>query len=144
MSDGTSDTTLKLLTMTPNTSYNFLRGDLGHYVVRIKTTENTSGLVSWSNWCTYDILKNDPEVPNVITPNGDGLNDVFIVKNITVYPENTLSIFNRWGKKVYEKQGYKNDWDGGGLEDGTYYYVLKIEGRRPFDFHGTVNIFNTK
>jgi len=144
MSDGTSDTTLKLLSNTANTSYNFLRGDLGHYIVRIKTTDSNTGLVSWSNWCTYDILKNDPEVPNVITPNGDGLNDFFIVTNIAVYPENTLQIFNRWGKKVYEKQGYNNEWDGDGLEDGTYYYVLKIEGRRPFDFHGTVNIFNTK
>jgi hypothetical protein len=55
MSDGTSDTTLKLLNHDTQYIYNFLRGDLGHYVVRIKTTENTSGLVSWSNWCTYDI-----------------------------------------------------------------------------------------
>jgi gliding motility-associated-like protein len=140
MSNGT-DSTLVLFDTTKSTAYNYLKNELGNYIVRIKTTGPT-GLVSYSNRCSFEVLKNDPEVPNVITPNGDGKNDFFAVRNIHVYPDNTLVIFNRWGKKVYEKEGYNNEWDGGGLKDGTYFYVLTIRGRRPFEFHGTLNIFN--
>ncbi|MCJ0743188.1 T9SS type B sorting domain-containing protein, partial [Pedobacter montanisoli] len=64
------------------------------------------------------------KVPNVITPNGDGKNDVLKIVGIELYKENTLSIFNRWGNEVYRSKGYKNDWDGRGLSEGTYYYVL--------------------
>ncbi|MEE1943744.1 gliding motility-associated C-terminal domain-containing protein [Pedobacter sp. KR3-3] len=67
-------------------------------------------------------------VPNVITPNGDGKNDVFKIVGLELHPENTLSIFNRWGNEVYRSNGpYKNDWNGNGLNEGTYYYLLKIK-----------------
>jgi gliding motility-associated-like protein len=56
---------------------------------------------------------------NVITPNGDGKNDFFIVP---VSPS-SLEIFNRWGKSVYKAADYKNDW-GKGITNGTYFYVV--------------------
>ena len=56
------------------------------------------------------------KVPNVITPNGDGKNDVFKVEGIELYKENTLSIFNRWGNEVFRSTGgYRNNWNGDGL-----------------------------
>jgi gliding motility-associated-like protein/uncharacterized repeat protein (TIGR01451 family) len=69
------------------------------------------------------------KIPNVITPNGDGKNDVFRVEGIELYKENTLSIFNRWGNEVYRSNGYTNNWNGDGLSEGTYYYVLKLVSR---------------
>jgi gliding motility-associated-like protein/uncharacterized repeat protein (TIGR01451 family) len=70
----------------------------------------------------------DVVVPNVITPNGDGKNDVFRIDGLELHPDNTLSIFNRWGSEVYRSNGsYKNDWNGNGLNEGTYYYLLKIK-----------------
>ncbi|MBB2144863.1 T9SS type B sorting domain-containing protein [Pedobacter sp. LMG 31464] len=67
-------------------------------------------------------------VPNVITPNGDGKNDVFRIDGLELHPNNILYIFNRWGNEVYRSNGsYKNDWNGNGLNEGTYYYVLKIK-----------------
>lgn len=66
----------------------------------------------------------DVKIPNVITPNGDGKNDVLKIEGIELHPENNLSIFNRWGNEVYRSKGYKNDWDGRGLSEGTYYYVF--------------------
>lgn len=66
-------------------------------------------------------------IPNVFTPNGDGLNDVFEIPGLEYYEANELTIVNRWGGTVYEKKGYKNDWAANGLNEGTYYYLLKIK-----------------
>ncbi|WP_158559224.1 Ig-like domain-containing protein [Deminuibacter soli] len=69
----------------------------------------------------------------VVTPNGDGINDYFVIDNIDAYPNNSLQVFDRSGKLVYEKQNYRNDWDGKlrgrAFISDTYFYVLIIEGR---------------
>lgn len=66
-------------------------------------------------------------IPNVFTPNGDGVNDHFEIKNLEMYAENEMSIINRWGNSVYEKKDYQNNWDGNGLDEGTYFFVLKVK-----------------
>lgn len=72
------------------------------------------------------------EITNLITPNGDGLNDTWFIGNILNYPNNEVQIFNRYGNMVFSATSYKNEWGGTynskQLPDGTYYYVLKIEG----------------
>ena len=72
---------------------------------------------------------------NGFSPNGDGVNDFFKVKGIAQYPNNKISIFNRWGTEVFSQRGYKNAWDGTWnntkLPDGTYFYVLQDgEGKK--------------
>lgn len=68
---------------------------------------------------------------NMITPNGDGVNDTWIVKNIHLYPNNELKIYDREGRLVYETIGYNNTWDGlfngNPLPEDTYYYVLFLD-----------------
>jgi len=69
--------------------------------------------------------------PNFITPNGDGVNDYLDIKNLENLEYNKLMVFNRWGKKVFEKELYKPDidrWDGKELADGTYFYILSYKG----------------
>lgn len=86
-------------------------------------------------------------IPNVITPNGDGKNDVFRIQGIERYPKNTLAIFNRWGNEVYRSAtAYKNNWNGNGLSEGTYYYVLKIISKENKEeaFTGWVTILKDK
>ena len=78
-------------------------------------------------------------VYNEFTPNNDGSNDVFRIDCIENYPNNKLEVYNRYGDLVYETRGYQNDWDGTAnkgaiftnkpLPVGTYYYVLKVDGR---------------
>ena len=62
------------------------------------------------------------------SPNNDGVNDVFFIEGVENFPDNELSIFNRWGNEVYFEQGYLNTWDGTWkgklLPDGTYFYVF--------------------
>lgn len=83
----------------------------------------------WSNVATVTIkvLQNEIQVPNVFTPNGDGVNDKLIIKGLEKYPNNQLLIFNRWNAKIYESKNYKGDWDGRGLNPGTYFYTLKLQ-----------------
>ncbi|RZK29521.1 MAG: gliding motility-associated C-terminal domain-containing protein, partial [Hymenobacter sp.] len=64
---------------------------------------------------------------NIITPNGDGQNDVLIIDNVTLYPGNSLSIFNRWGREVYATTNYQNNWGSeASIAAGTYYYLFKL------------------
>lgn len=76
-------------------------------------------------------------IPNVFSPNGDGINDTWNILQLNTYPEARLSIFNRHGQKVYESIGYTSQWNGTfhgkPLPVGTYYYVINLEnGLKPF------------
>lgn len=67
------------------------------------------------------------KIPNVFTPNGDGKNETFLIERLNSFSENQLTIINRWGSTVFEKNGYLNDWTANGLVDGTYFYILKVK-----------------
>ncbi|UKJ06770.1 MBG domain-containing protein [Solitalea lacus] len=67
---------------------------------------------------------------NVITPNADGRNDKWLVRNIESYPNNLVKIFDKAGRIIYTKTGYLNEWDGSfngqPLQEGTYYYIIDL------------------
>ncbi|HEY4194497.1 MAG TPA: cadherin-like beta sandwich domain-containing protein, partial [Mucilaginibacter sp.] len=67
---------------------------------------------------------------NILTPNGDGKNDIWMVKNILLFPNNTVTVFDHSGRVIYTKKGYTNDWDGtyhgAPLNEDTYYYVIDL------------------
>jgi len=110
-------------------------------------------------------------IPNVFTPNGDGINDTFIItenqntsggddgdglKSASAfeyesydplelyYERSELNVFNRWGRIVYQSGNYQNDWDGSNLPDGVYFYVLRCYGAKSDDtFKGSVSIYGS-
>ncbi|MBS1637382.1 MAG: choice-of-anchor L domain-containing protein [Bacteroidetes bacterium] len=108
-------------------------------------TANLSGIPSGTYYITVidtngckvagSIFLTEPfelEMPSGISPNGDGKNDYFVVHGLEVYPDNKITIYNRWGNIVYSKNGYANDWDGVSnngsvLPDATYFVVLEID-----------------
>ena len=67
-------------------------------------------------------------LPNIITPNADGLNKTFVQQQFCELPE--LRVFSRWGQQVYRAAQYRNDWAAPGLPDGVYYYRLVGEQGR--------------
>ena len=73
------------------------------------------------------VLKH-PEIPNVFTPNGDGINDRWQIKNLADYADCTVDIYDRYGQLIYQSVGYSNAWDGTSkgkqLPAGTYYYII--------------------
>ena len=81
---------------------------------------------SWSNPISFD-FEHPVEIPNIITPNGDEFNEYFHISKIHLYRNSVLRIIDRWGKEVFHSVGYKNDWDGGGLSSGVYFYLLDLK-----------------
>ncbi|MEN8887073.1 MAG: gliding motility-associated C-terminal domain-containing protein, partial [Winogradskyella sp.] len=93
-----------------------------------------------------DIASVDPiclTIYNEFSPDGNGVNDTFVIDCLERFPNNKLEIYNRWGNLVYTKRGYLNDWNGTSngravinqsdmLPVGTYYYVLDLgDGSEP-------------
>ncbi|WKL47487.1 MBG domain-containing protein [Flavobacterium pectinovorum] len=89
---------------------------------------------------TYTVIVNRedavPVIPsNIITPNGDGKNDVWVVPGLNVYPNNSVKVFDRAARLVYSKNNYNNEWDGtykgSPLTEDTYYYLIDLGNGSP-------------
>ncbi len=94
------------------------------YCYIVKALNQDEEIFSWSNQTC--ISKDDLiSIPNVITPNGDGFNDVFEISNLSSYSNHQLTIYNRFGKPIFESNNYQNDWPNDDLNRGTYFYSLK-------------------
>ncbi len=97
--------------------------DPGIYTVMV--TDTSTGCIDFFDKDVTD-QNCDLVIPNVFTPNADGINDEFEIENLEHYPNAQMVIYNRWGKKVYEHSDYYNNWwDGANAPDGTYFYVLR-------------------
>ncbi|MDT4857292.1 hypothetical protein FQZ97_917100 [compost metagenome] len=91
----------------------------------------------------YDAVK----ATNLLTPNGDGVNDYWIVSNIDVFPGHEVRIFDRAGRIVYQKKNYDNSWNGmlngNLLAEGTYYYLIDFGKDKP-KLKGFITILRNK
>ena len=131
--DGTLVSTVNL--------YFFMQKEMGNYELEL----NVGGCIDKIN---VEASNCEVEVPNIITPNGDGLNDAFKImltgegapEFYSSFPNSTLIIYNRWGKKVYESTNYQNEWDGENLTDGVYFWNLFLADGKDTEMNGTITI----
>jgi len=76
------------------------------------------------------VLITPPPPPNVFSPNGDGINDVWVITGLDPYPLCTVDIYTRYGQPVFSSTGYNKPWNGSfngkPLPIGTYYYVITL------------------
>jgi gliding motility-associated-like protein len=107
--------------------------DLGDYEIQLSQDQSlTNGCVGFVNSVFKNAAIVEPAfgcglvVPNIFTPNDDGFNDLLVILNLPA--SSKLSITNRWGKEVYSANDYQNDWNGGDVVDGLYYYRLVVDG----------------
>lgn len=64
-------------------------------------------------------------IPNTMTPNGDGYNDTWDIGGLQRFPDAEVRVYSRWGQIVHRTRGYQ-PWDGGGLPEAVYYYVIDL------------------
>ena len=98
-------------------------------------SETYTVIVTDSNGCIssdqifVDLIP-DIVVPSGFSPNGDGINDTWIIANISQFSSNSIRVYNRWGSLIYDKDKAGQDWSGNGANNkpipvGTYYYVIE-------------------
>ena len=117
----------------------------------IEVLENTSTTITITatdgsgnvSTCTFDVYVKcvkDMEIPQFISPNGNGSNDSWEIPELANYPNNTVKVFNRWGNLVFEQKGYYTGWKGVSnvdrganvllgdkqLPEGTYFYIINL------------------
>ncbi len=81
---------------------------------------------------------------NLVTPNGDGVNDRWVIPNIDMYPDNEVMVYDKAGRAVFAKRGYNNEWDGTvngkKLKEDAYFYVIKFNKDGALPIRGYVSI----
>lgn len=102
-----------------------------YYRLKAAGTEGSSAYSNIANATTPEMVKPALRPGNILSPNGDGYNDRWVVGNIDKYPDNKVEVFDQAGRLVYSKTGYTNDWNGmvNGhvLAEGTYYYRITFQ-----------------
>ena len=149
--DGSSDTAV----FSPDHTY----ASWGDYDV----TLNLISRFGCSSSITHTVVIEDDLIfPNVITPNGDGINDCFAIQNLNIrynpedpdeYRSNELYVYDRWGKTVYHAKNYDTYavdgkilrgtqyFDASQLSDGVYYYTFYYKGKvKTVDYHGSITV----
>lgn len=96
----------------------------GDYQVTVSDGNGQDTVINF----TIENLPCEPKPENHFTPNNDGFNDTWSIRNINSFPEFDLYVYNRWGQQVHHQTGIYIPWDGRSLTmplpDATYYYVL--------------------
>ncbi|MDR6341185.1 gliding motility-associated-like protein [Filimonas zeae] len=108
--------------------------------VRVKEDAVLTLTATGENNCTatdeVQILVQRPlVVPNIFTPNGDGINDTWLIKNLNMYAGAVVQLFNRYGQKVILFKGDAKPWDGTvngtPVPGGVYYYIIQLNNGQP-------------
>jgi len=138
---------------TPNPTHDY--PNMGNYTVTLTVTSGSPNNCTSTYTVIVEVIQpSSMSVYNIITPNGDGLNDVFTVESEGIQTFK-INIYNRWGKRVYtfEQDAFSNLkekhllWDGnsnggGKCADGTYYYIIDAVGydKKEYNLNGTITL----
>ena len=123
-----------------NTLTNLTSSNTGFYTLIVTNTQGCSDTASvfvktGESDCFF--------IPSVFTPNGDGINDTWVIEGLSEFPNCLVRVFNRWGQLLFDNKGYAQPWDG--VYDGNqcpiadYYYIIDL-GTDKKTFTGTVTI----
>ena len=138
------------VTWTPTTGLTFPANDQLHPVASplVTTTYTLSaGAGGCANADQVTVTVRPPiRIPNAFTPNNDGRDDTWQIEFIEQFPDNTVSVFNRWGNRVFSANNYSraNEWrgdiNGQPAPVGTYYYVVVTKGPLGKSYSGSITV----
>lgn len=170
MNDPNSQTFDEETSSEDNPTYQYRCSSTNPYIVNLVVTNQYGCDTTFTH--PVRVLPVQLKIPNVITPNGDGFNDTFVItldegtarganpsgeyRPLNDYFESSkVTIFNRWGNVIYTSSDYKNDWDGEKMKDGNYFYVIECSGYRDeveagcdcshttYRYQGSITIFGS-
>ena len=131
-----------------NWSPSFLVSDpatLNPFTTPTETT--TYALTAEDNGCSntdYVTITIDDslDIPDTFSPNGDNVNDSWEIDGLEQYPDNLMSIYTRWGQKVFQTTAYSKNkmWDGENHSEGVYYYILELNDENNTQYSGTITL----
>ena len=139
---------------TPNYSYLWNNGNTSATNSNLANATYTL-IVTDANNCTKQLeitldCYNELFIPELFSPNADNQNDKFEIIGIENYPDNKLTIFNRWGNLIFEREKYNNDWDGKPnvntgtgselLPSGTYFVIFEYGDNKSKTYKGFVQL----
>ncbi|MFM8596585.1 MAG: PKD-like domain-containing protein, partial [Flavobacteriales bacterium] len=116
-------------------------GQVGFNTVTVTITDNSGNQSEGS--VVINVIASDacggadvagPQVPDAFTPNGNSINDTWVIPGLEGYNKKEMAVYSRYGTLVYYSSAYANDWDGTlmgngvAVPDGTYYYTLTLDG----------------
>ncbi len=117
------DNPAELIQTTSDTSLTLTDGTAGFLHCYQVIARSEDGRISRSNQSCVR-FEHKVTYNELLTPNGDGLNDKLVIDRLERYPQNRLRIFNRYGQQIWAKTGYDNSWEASGLE-GTYFLIFE-------------------
>lgn len=139
---------------TPNYSYLCNNGNTSATNSNLANATYTL-IVTDANNCTKQLeitldCYNELFIPELFSPNADNQNDKFEIIGIENYPDNKLTIYNRWGNLIFEKEKYTNDWNGKPnvntgtgselLHSGTYFVIFEYGNNKSKTYKGFVQL----
>jgi trimeric autotransporter adhesin len=144
---GTGSISVSIAGGTAPYHYKWSNGDTTNEINQLIAGDYTLALTD-GNGCLQnlaftisDTVCGEINVYNGISPNGDGINDTWVIGGIENFPASTVQVFDKFGDVVFEKTGYRNDWNGTGkngtVPDGTYYYLVKLNAAKAYTGKGT-------
>ncbi|WP_214071164.1 gliding motility-associated C-terminal domain-containing protein [Mucilaginibacter sp. dw_454] len=124
------DTPAKLSTLPQITTTAVASSPIGKYPITVSGAIDKNYIIVYLPG-VLEVVTGDISTPNAFTPNGDGINDTWDIKNLNLYTSCTVEVLNRYGQKVFYTTGYPKPWNGtengGDLPVGTYYYIIKLK-----------------
>lgn len=127
-------------------------GQVGFNTVTVTITDNSGNQTSAE--VVINVIASDacggtdvagPNVPDAFTPNGNSINDTWVIPGLEGYNTKQMAVYSRYGTLVYYSSAYANDWDGTlmgngvAVPDGTYYYTLTLDGGKQLSGYVYIN-----
>lgn len=111
----------------------------------------TITLTATENGCTLSdhitvTISKELFIPTMFSPNGDGVNERWLIEGIEEYPNNSIHIYDRWGQEVFQSRSYSTTkaWDGtvksGVVTEGVFFYVLELNDSKNKQYKGSITV----